>query len=875
MKKRSLLFSVLMLSSLSLASCNNQPSEKPVVETISLSEIIVIPPIKLEYHLNDELDLNGMVVKAVFSDGTVQAINRSSYQVSGFSSEKLGKKTITVSYTKDKVTKSDTFEVEVIKEEQIPVVLNELIVIPPTKLKYHLNDELDLNGMVVKAVLSDGSTIEVDSDKYQVSGFSSAAPGQCTITVSYTKDEVTKSDTFEVEILEDEYRPISLHQSDSRVYLVSTDEKAAFPIMTYHHKDFGDAPFLEMGQLMVPFFSFAEYTRKFEQVSENVYKFSRPSGDKNGYILFDADKQEITIVNAAGIYVDLFGNNNGFGDYGAGAKLVRGSSKTKMLKEGTPRVINLKQYGYRIESQDGRLYVPASLLGGLLFAPATSGLTYNGHDYFVRQSLENIDVSPLAYSSSRGFALVSAGGTVKQSYKPVAVKSDSEAYRYLGKNNIGSKQTDIDFVLNKDGTGKIESTEDSIMKQVEYDVKWSEDGDIITMVIVKLMMGDPIGTPRTIRIRKDDSSYYGLKTRSESLALDNYRGLCFDLDLNFGLKEFKGITSFDEYFTLKGRKEALLSTDPETYQDAVARFIYTDFDEMHSAGSDQSYYGNFDDGVYFSAKANDSEGHEGYMGSRNRDFISSIQRLAGLYDKAENQRESYEVYNETAILKFDSFYYKEPLKYNDDSYKTETYEAAQTTYFSGWSKQNTYKSFAVAFNDIAKNTNIKNIVFDVSLNTGGEVRVMPLLAAFYNKDPNIIVKNNIDGSIIDLHYEADLDGDGEYATETDSFEGKYNFYFMTGAVSFSCGNAFPTMAKNSKKAKIIGEISGGGSCMVDAFVTLDGLTFNTSSAYQFMLDNGDGSYVYNENGVPLDYPYTLDDAYNKQKLNTFLNGLIN
>jgi hypothetical protein len=73
------------------------------------------------------------------------------------------------------------------------------------------------------------------------------------------------------------------------VYLASTDEKTAFPIMTYHHKDFGDAPFLEMGQLMAPFFSFAEYTRKFEQVSENVYKFSRPSGDKNGYILFDAD----------------------------------------------------------------------------------------------------------------------------------------------------------------------------------------------------------------------------------------------------------------------------------------------------------------------------------------------------------------------------------------------------------------------------------------------------------------------------------------------------------------------------------------------------------------------------------------------------------
>ena len=81
------------------------------------------------------------------------------------------------------------------------------------------------------------------------------------------------------------------------------------------------------------------------------------------------------------------------------------------------------------------------------------------------------------------------------------------------------------------------------------------------------------------------------------------------------------------------------------------------------------------------------------------------------------------------------------------------------------------------------------------------------------------------------------------------------------------------MAKNSKKAKIIGELSAGGSCMVDAFVTLDGLTFNTSSPYQFMLDNGEGNYIYNEGGVPLDNAYSLDDAYNMAKLSTFLKGL--
>ena len=783
MKKRLVLYSIMMISSITLVSCNNSLPSTPIVETITLKEIIVVPPTKREYKVEENLDLSGMVVKAIFSDGSTQKLNQ---------------------------------------------------------------------------------------NEYQVSGFSSVTPGECVVTVSYTKDEVTKSDSFKVTIIEKEYRPITLFQSDSKMYMVSISEKDTFPLRTYHHKNFGDAPFIEMSELMMPYFSFGEYTRSFEIVEDGIYKLSRPSGDKNGSIVFDTKQQQITITNAAGIYTDLFGMNNGFGDFGSGAKLVRGSSKTKIVKEGTPRVIKLSNYGYRIESQDNRLFVPASLVSGLLFAPATSGLTYNGHDYFVRQSLENMDVSPLAYSSSRGFALVSGGGTVKQSYKPVPVQNENEAYRYVAKYNVGEKDIKIDLVLNKDGTGSAISNESSMLKVVELTIKWQEDGDIISMDLDRIMMGEPLGNPRHIKIRKDDSSYYGLEKRSESLALDNYRGLCFDLDLNFGLKDFKEITSFDEYFTSKGRKNDLLSTDPETYQDAIAKLIYTDFDEMHSSAIDQSYYGDFDQGTYFSSKANDHEGHVGYLGERNRNFIKEIQRLAALYEKDENKRESYEVYNDTAVLKFDNFYYKDALAYNDKSYKSEDYQTAQQSYYKAWTNQDTYKAFAIAFNDIEKNENVKNVVIDISLNTGGQVRVMPLISAFYNRDPSILVKNNIDDSIIDLHYEADLNGDGEYATESDSFEGKYDFYFLTGGVSFSCGNAFPTMAKNSKKAKIIGEISGGGSCMVDAFTTLDGLTFNTSSPYQFMLDNGDGTYTYNERGVPLDNAYSLDDAYNMAKLSSFL-----
>ena len=119
----------------------------------------------------------------------------------------------------------------------------------------------------------------------------------------------------------------------------------------------------------------------------------------------------------------------------------------------------------------------------MLFAPAVTGFTYNGHDYFVRQSLDNIDISPLAFSSDKGFALVSAGGSVKQAYKAVPVQSESEAYRYLGKNNTGSSNAEIDFVLNKDGTGSALSRESSPLKAVDFSINWSEDGNIISMIV--------------------------------------------------------------------------------------------------------------------------------------------------------------------------------------------------------------------------------------------------------------------------------------------------------------------------------------------------------------------------------------------------------
>jgi len=68
------------------------------------------------------------------------------------------------------------------------------ITVEPTKKFYNMGEELDLNGLVVTGSFADGTT-ETISD-YAVTGFSSAALGTVTVTVSYE----TFSDTFEISV---------------------------------------------------------------------------------------------------------------------------------------------------------------------------------------------------------------------------------------------------------------------------------------------------------------------------------------------------------------------------------------------------------------------------------------------------------------------------------------------------------------------------------------------------------------------------------------------------------------------------------------------------------------------------------------------------
>lgn len=87
----------------------------------TLDSLTVGGNIKTEYKTGEGFSSDGMIVHAVYSDGTRKVLTYSDYTVSGFDSSLAGEKNITVSYTEGEVTKTVEFTVNV-KNQDEPVV---------------------------------------------------------------------------------------------------------------------------------------------------------------------------------------------------------------------------------------------------------------------------------------------------------------------------------------------------------------------------------------------------------------------------------------------------------------------------------------------------------------------------------------------------------------------------------------------------------------------------------------------------------------------------------------------------------------------------------------------------------------------------------
>ena len=177
-------------------------TEKAKLDSIEIKEA----PTKTVYTEGEKFDKTGMKVIAKYSDGTTKEIKNYAYTPAG--ELKTTDKTITVSYTENEVTKTATQEITVVAKgnsgdepggETEKAKLDSIeIKEAPTKTVYTEGEKFDKTGMKVIAKYSDGTTKEIKNYAYTPAG--ALTKKDTTITVSYTENGVTKTDTQKIKI---------------------------------------------------------------------------------------------------------------------------------------------------------------------------------------------------------------------------------------------------------------------------------------------------------------------------------------------------------------------------------------------------------------------------------------------------------------------------------------------------------------------------------------------------------------------------------------------------------------------------------------------------------------------------------------------------
>ncbi|MCR4658492.1 MAG: S41 family peptidase [Lachnospiraceae bacterium] len=342
--------------------------------------------------------------------------------------------------------------------------------------------------------------------------------------------------------------------------------------------------------------------------------------------------------------------------------------------------------------------------------------------------------------------------------------------------------------------------------------------------------------------------YYSVEhpdERSEELINFTYKELCLALDSFYGLKESHDITDFHTLFleTDLGRK--LVSKDPQEAAQAIADLCHVHLDDMHSGFDGRSWMMD--------------EEPEMRMGPSLERFRADHYRY--LDARAEYYPDGcpgYEEVGNTAYITFDGF------TYTGTDYYTQEAEN---------DPEDTMGLMIYAYNQITrKDSPVVNVVLDLSNNGGGAATAAAYVIGMILGDASISVKDTLTGALVTQNYKVDANLDRKF-DEKDSLI-NYNLFCLTSPKSFSCGNLVPSALKSSHLVTIIGQTSGGGSCVVHPITTADGVVFQISGPSRLAYMKN-GSFYDIDQGVEPDFIIpTPKQFYDREYLTGYINELI-
>lgn len=166
---------------------------KAGASTATLTAIALSGEYPTTFKIGDEFSHEGMTVTATFDDGTTKDVTLGAV----FSEPDMntaGTQTVTVSYTKGEVTKTATYEITV-----NPIQLTGITLSGDYPTTFNVGDTFSHEGMTVTATYDDNTLEDVTADA-TFEGYDMSTAGTQTVTVSYTKADVTKTATYEITV---------------------------------------------------------------------------------------------------------------------------------------------------------------------------------------------------------------------------------------------------------------------------------------------------------------------------------------------------------------------------------------------------------------------------------------------------------------------------------------------------------------------------------------------------------------------------------------------------------------------------------------------------------------------------------------------------
>ncbi|MCL1809113.1 MAG: dockerin type I domain-containing protein [Clostridiales bacterium] len=177
--------------------------DPPVLDSI---EVITMPT-KTVYYTGENLNLADMIVTAKYSDDSTKTVTSyTTVPANGAALSVEGQQSITVSYSEDGVTKTATFNVSVIP----PVLLSISVASMPDKTVYFEGEKLDLTGLEILALYSNGQYKTVTGFTTDpADGTVLDGAGQKIINVYYSDGGVNTAYHFYVTVNEKPFFPVT------------------------------------------------------------------------------------------------------------------------------------------------------------------------------------------------------------------------------------------------------------------------------------------------------------------------------------------------------------------------------------------------------------------------------------------------------------------------------------------------------------------------------------------------------------------------------------------------------------------------------------------------------------------------------------------